>query len=79
MSDSVILSIFQKTNIAEINSLKLNDYENSLTNYFSNSNNSNFYQRYFKWFDHTKFEKTNNSFLNDFKKWFCDFFFNLIF
>jgi len=75
MSDSVILSIFQKTNIAEINSLKLNDYENSLTNYFSNSNNSNFYQRYFKWFDHTKFEKTNNSFLKDFKKWFCDFFF----
>jgi len=75
MSDSVILSIFQKTNIAEINSLKLYDYENSLTNYFSNSNNSNFYQRYFKWFDHTKFEKTNNSFLKDFKKCFCDFFF----
>ena len=75
MSDSVILSIFQKTNIAEINSLKLYDYENSLTNYFSNSNNSNFYQRYFKWFDHTKFEKTNNSFLQDFKKCFCDFFF----
>ncbi len=75
MLDSVILSIYQKTNIAEINSLKLRDYENSHTNYFSNSINSNFYQRYFKGFDHTKFEKTDNSFLEDYKKWFREFFF----
>lgn len=75
MFDSVILSIFQKTNIAEINSLKLYDYENSHTNYFSNKINSNFYQRYFECFDYTKFEKTNNSFLKDYKKWFCEFFF----
>jgi hypothetical protein len=75
MLDSVILSIFQKTNIAEISSLELHDYENSHTNYFYNSLNSNPYQRYFKWFDHTKFEKTNNPFLEDYKKWFCEFFF----
>ena len=75
MFDSVILSVFQETNIAEISSLELYDYENSHTNYFYNSLNSNFYQRYFEWFDHTKFEKTNNSFLEDYKKWFCEFFF----
>ena len=75
MFDSVILSIFQKTNIAEISSLTLYDYEKSHTNYFYNSLNSKPYQRYFKWFDHTKFEKTNSSFLEDYKKWFCEFFF----
>ncbi|MFX1320189.1 MAG: hypothetical protein ACFFAQ_00965 [Promethearchaeota archaeon] len=68
MSDSVVMSIFQKTNIAEINSMRLFDYENSLYNYFSDNNSSNFCQRYFKWFEHTKFDKTNNSFLSDFEK-----------
>ncbi len=75
MSDSVVISIFNKTNIAEINSLRLFDYENSLYNYFSDKNSSNFCQRYFKWFESTKFYKTYNSFLNDFEKWFYDFFF----
>lgn len=75
MSDSVVMSIFQKTNIAELNSLRLFDYENSLHNYFSDENSSNFCQRYFKWFESTKFDKTYNSFLNDFEKWFYDFFF----
>jgi len=71
MSDSIVVSIFQKTNIAEINSSKLFEYENSLNSYFSNENNSNLSQRYFKWFDYTKFEKINNSTLKDFGKWFC--------
>ena len=75
MTESAVVSIFQIINIAEINSLSLSDYENSLNNYFSDRNSSNFYQRYFKWFDHIKFEKTNPSFLKDFDKWFCDFFF----
>ena len=74
MSDSVVISIFQKTNIAELNSLKLVDYENSLNNYLSDQNSSNFCHRYFKWFEHTKFDKANNSFLNEFDKWFYDFF-----
>ena len=68
MSDSVVISIFQKNNIAELNSLRLFDYENSLRNYFSDKDSPNFCQRYFKWFEHTKFDKTNNSFLSDFEK-----------
>jgi hypothetical protein len=68
MSDSVVVSIFQKSNIAEINSMRLFDYENSLYNYFNDENSSTICQRYFKWFEHTKFDKTNNSFISDFEK-----------
>lgn len=75
MLDSIVIDVFQKTNIAEINSLKLFDYENSLNNYFNNHNNSSIYQKYFEWFDNPKYEKNNNSFLKDFKKSFCEFFF----
>ena len=75
MSNSVVVSIFQKANIAEINNLRLYDYENSLNYYFSNKNSSNFCNRYFKWFDYTKFEKNNNSFLKDFERFYNDFFF----
>lgn len=75
MSDSVIVSIFQKTNIAEINSLRLFDYENSLNQYFSHENSSNFCQKYFKWFDYAKIGKNNNSFLKDFERSFYDIFF----
>ncbi|MFX1316623.1 MAG: hypothetical protein ACFE9T_12220 [Promethearchaeota archaeon] len=74
MSGSVVISIFQKINIAELNSLSLFDFENSLKTYFSDESSSNFCQRYFKWFEYTKFDKTNNSFLNEFDKWFYDFF-----
>lgn len=75
MIESVVSSLFQITNIAEINSLSLFDYENSIYNYFSDKNSSNFYQQYFKWFSNNKFEKTNTSFIKDFDKWFSDFFF----
>jgi len=75
MTESIVASIFEITNIAEINSLSLSDYENSIDNYFSDNNSPNFYQRYFKWFNHFKFEKTNTSFLKDFDKWLHDFFF----
>jgi hypothetical protein len=73
MSDSVVISLFQKVNIAELNSLRLFDYEDSLNNYFSNNNSSNLCQQYFKWFEHTKFNETN-SHMNYFEKWFYDFF-----
>ena len=75
MTELEILSIFQITDIAEINSLSLNDYGNSINNYFNNVINSKFYQRYFKWFNNDKFEKSNTSFLKDFDKSFQDFFF----
>lgn len=74
MIDSVSILTFQITSIAEINSSKLLDYEQSLNYYFSDNSNSKFYQRYFKWFDHSKFEKINNSFLMEFEQWFYDFF-----
>ncbi|MFX0004436.1 MAG: hypothetical protein ACFE9C_11610 [Candidatus Hodarchaeota archaeon] len=75
MIDSIIVSVFQKTDIAEINSLKLYDYEHSLNNYFIEDKNSSINQQYFEWFSNPKFEKTNNSFLKDFNKWFIDYFF----
>jgi hypothetical protein len=75
MSDSMLLSIFEKTTIAEINSFKLNDYESSLHNYFTNNNSSDFYQGFFKFFDSVLFEEINNSFLKEYKKWFCSYFF----
>jgi hypothetical protein len=75
MTESFVVSIFQINNIAEVNSLSLSDYENSINNYFNNSNSSNFYQRYFKRFNHIKFEKTDTTFLKDFNKWFQEYFF----
>ncbi len=74
MTDSIIIVAFQITDVAEVNSLKLFDYEQSLNYYFSDESNSKFYQRYFKSLDHSKFDKTNNSFLRDFEQWFYDFF-----
>ena len=74
MTESVIASIFQITDIAEINSLSLIEYRNSINNYFEDSENSNLYKRYYKWFDNSKFEKTNTSFLKEFNKSFQDFF-----
>lgn len=74
MSESIITSIFQKANIAEINSLSLLDYEKSLNNYFSDNINSKIYQQYFKWFNNPKFGKNNGSLLKEFKNWFYDFF-----
>jgi hypothetical protein len=76
MLNSIIIDVFRKTDIAEINSLKLYDYENSLKNYFSNHNNYKIYQRYFDWFERPIVKKTHNSFLKDYKKWFTDYFFN---
>lgn len=75
MTESVVVSIFQINDIAEINNSSLFDYENSINNYFSDNHSPNFYQQYFKWFNHDEFEKTNTSFLKDFNKWFHDFFF----
>ena len=74
MTESEILSIYQITNIAEVNSLSLFDYGNSLNDFFKDKNSSNICHQYFKWFDHRKFDKTNNSFLKDFEKYFYDFF-----
>ncbi|MFX1432002.1 MAG: hypothetical protein ACFFCY_17680 [Promethearchaeota archaeon] len=76
MIDSIIVSTYQKTDIAEINSLKLSDYENSLNNYFIDDNNSSMNQKYFKWFNNPKFDKINNSFLKDFENWFSNYFFD---
>ncbi|MFX1420557.1 MAG: hypothetical protein ACFE9N_16795 [Promethearchaeota archaeon] len=74
MTESEFMSIFQIADIAEINSLSLFDYGNSLDIYFNYNNSSNFCKRYFKWFDHSKFDKTNNTYLKDFDKWFHEFF-----
>ena len=74
MTESVIVSIFQITDIAEINSLSLFDFGNSLNTYFKDTNSSTFCHRYFKWFEHSKFDKTNNSHLKDFDNWLYDFF-----
>jgi len=74
MNETEITSIFGIINIAEINSLSLIEYRNSINNYFEDSENSNLYKRYYKWFDNSKFEKTNTSFLKEFNKSFQDFF-----
>ncbi|MFX1378766.1 MAG: hypothetical protein ACFFA4_06695 [Promethearchaeota archaeon] len=74
MIDSTILSIFQISDIAEINSIKLFEYEDSLMEYFNNNSNSKACQRYFKWFSNSKFKKANNSYLKDFRKWFSEYF-----
>lgn len=75
MLKSTIISVFEANNVAEMNSPKLYEYGDSLNNYFNNTNNSNAYKQYFKWFEKPQFEKTNNSLLKDFKKSFCEFFF----
>ncbi len=75
MSNSIILSIFEKTSVAEINSLKLYEYENSFTDYFSNDTNSDINLQYLKWFDKSKIKEHNNSSLKEFRKWFSDYFF----
>ncbi len=75
MTETEIISIYDVADIAEINSLSLNEYGTSLNNYFGDKKNSNFYKRYYKWFDNSKFEKTNTSFLKEFNKSFRDFFF----
>jgi hypothetical protein len=75
MLKSAIISVFEANNVAEMNSPKLYEYGDSLNNYFNNTNNSNAYKQYFKWFEKPKLENTNNSLLKDFKKSFCDFFF----
>lgn len=75
MLKSVIISVFEANNVAEMNCPKLYEYGDSLNNYFNNTNNSNAYKQYFKWFERPKLENTNNSLLKDYKKSFCDFFF----
>jgi len=75
MLSTTILSMFKTTDIAEMNSLKLYEYGDSLNNYFNNTNNSSAYKQYFKWFEKPKLEKSNNSLLKDFRKSFCEFFF----
>ncbi len=75
MLNSTIVSIFETSDIAEMNSMKLYEYGDSLNNYFNNTNNSSAFKQYFKWFEYPKFKKANNSLLKDFKKSFCEFFF----
>ncbi len=75
MLNSAIVSTFETSDIAEMNSSKLFEYGDSLNNYFNNTNNSHACNQYFKWFEIPKFKKTNNSLLKDFRKSFCDFFF----
>ena len=74
MTESGFISIFHMADVAEVNSLSLFDYETSLNNYFNSNNSPTFCQQYFKWFDHSKFDTTINKYLNDFDKWFHDFF-----
>jgi hypothetical protein len=75
MLKSVIVSVFEANNVAEVNSSKLFEYGHSLNKYFNNTNNSNVYKQYFKWFEKPISENTNNSLLKDFEKSFCEFFF----
>jgi hypothetical protein len=75
MLKSEIISVFEANKVAEMNNSKLFEYGHSLNKYFSNTNNSSAYKQYFKWFEKPKFENTNNSFIKDFKKSFCEFFF----
>lgn len=75
MTETDITSIFEITNIAEINSLSLIEYKTSINNYFEDNENSDLYKQYYKWFNNTKYEKTNSSFLKEFNKSFQDFFF----
>jgi hypothetical protein len=75
MTETETTSIFEITNIAELNSLSLYEYGDSINNYFDERKNSNFYQRYFKWFNNSNFEKSNTSFLKDYNKSFQEFFF----
>lgn len=74
MSDSDNSLIFQKSYIAELNSMLLFDYGHSLEKYYNSKKRSNFHSQFFKWFDHSKFDKSNKSFLNDFE----DYFFNFV-
>ncbi|MFX1567472.1 MAG: hypothetical protein ACFFCV_03795 [Promethearchaeota archaeon] len=74
MTETEISSIFEITDIAEINSLSLNEYGTSINNYFGDKQNSDLYKRYYEWFDHSKFEKINTTFLKEFNKSFQDFF-----
>lgn len=75
MSDIENILVFQKSYIAELNSLLLFDYGNSFKKYYNKEKRSSFSSKFFKWFDHSKFDKTNNSFLNDFEVYFNNFFF----
>lgn len=74
MIETEIGSIFEIIDIAEINSLSLIEFGNSINNYFDKKQNSNLYKQYFKWFNNSKFEKTNTTFLKEFNKSFRVFF-----
>ncbi|MFW9829333.1 MAG: hypothetical protein ACFFEY_17295 [Candidatus Thorarchaeota archaeon] len=75
MTESIYMSIFKKTTIAEINSLKLFDYESSLNNYFEENNHSKFDQGYFKLYDNGLPQEIQNSLLKEYEEWFCKYFF----
>jgi hypothetical protein len=75
MTESIYISIFKKTAIAEINSLKLSDYKRSLNNYFENNNDSKFDQGYFKFYTNTLPEEIQNSLLKEYEEWLCKYFF----
>ena len=75
MSDLSTELIFQKSDIAELNSLLLFDYEQSLKKYYNNEKKSDFHLRFFKWFDHSKFDKSSNTSLNEFEEHFYKFVF----
>jgi hypothetical protein len=74
MTEIEYLSIFEITEIAEINSLSLYEYGTSINKYFNEKQDSNFYQQYFGWFEYSQFEKTNTSFIKEFNKSFRDYF-----
>jgi hypothetical protein len=73
MSDSDPIFLHQKSNIAELNSLTLFDYERSFKKHYNNTKRTN--SEFYKWFDHSKFDKSKNFFLNDYK----DYFLNVVF
>jgi len=75
MSDLSAELFFQKSDVAELNSMLLFDYEHSFKKYYNNEKKSNFHVRYFKWFDHSKFDMTENTFLNEFEQHFYKFVF----
>jgi hypothetical protein len=75
MSDIISKSIFQISDIAELNSLTLFDYERSFNKYYNHINKSKSSLDIQKWFDHSNFNKTANLFIKDFEEYFLNFIF----
>jgi hypothetical protein len=75
MSDLISLSLDQKSNIAELNSLSLFDYERAFNKYYNHIKKSKPKSEIYKWFDQLNHQEPNNFFLRDFEDYFMNFIF----